>query len=122
MKKLLAICSIFFTVCATLTGCGDNNDGHYTDDGNGSVIDESTTDKRYETTSKGRDDHDVRDRVDDAADGIGDAGKDIVDGAGDAGKELIDGAKDAADDVIDGLDGEKEHDRDKTTTTKRNND
>ena len=23
MKKLLAICSIFFTVCATLTGCGD---------------------------------------------------------------------------------------------------
>ena len=35
MKKLLAICSIFFTVCATLTGCGDNNAEHYTDDGNG---------------------------------------------------------------------------------------
>ena len=94
MKKLLAICSIFFTVCATLTGCGDNNDGHYTDDGNGAVIEDSTADKKYESTAD-RDDKTVRDHVRDAADGVGDAGKDIVDGAGDAGKEAIDGVKDA---------------------------
>lgn len=118
MKKLLAICSIFFTVCATLTGCGDNNDGHYTDDGNGAVIEDSTTGKKYETTA----DNDIRDRVDDAADGIGDAGKDIIDGAGDAGKEAIDGAKDAADDIIDGLDGDKEHDEEETTSRKNHKD
>lgn len=115
MKKLLAICSIFFTVCATLTGCGDNNDGHYTDDGNGSVTEEYTTDKKYESTS---DDHSVRERIDDAVDGAGDAGKDIIDGAGDAGKEAVDGVKDAADDIMDGLDGEKEHDEEKTTSRK----
>ena len=115
MKKLLAICSIFFTVCATLTGCGDNNDGHYTDDGNGAVIEDSTTGKKYETTA----DNDIRDRVDDAADGIGDAGKDIIDGAGDAGKDVIDGAQNAVDDVIDGLDGKKEHDGEKSTTTNK---
>ena len=118
MKKLLAICSIFFTVCATLTGCGDNNDGHYTDDGNGAVIEDSTTDKKYESNA----DNDIRDRVDDAADGIGDAGKDIIDGAGDAGKEAIDGAKDAADDIIDGLDGDKEHDEEETTSRKHRKD
>ena len=118
MKKLLAICSIFFTVCATLTGCGDNNDGHYTDDGNGSVVEDTNTDEKYESHADGRDPS-IGDRVDDAADGIGDAGKDVIDGAGDAGKEIIDGAKDVADDVIDGLDGKKEHDREKTTTTHR---
>ena len=117
MKKLLAICSIFFTVCATLTGCGDNNDGHYTDDGNGSVIEDRTSDKTYESHTDKKDDHDISDRADDAADGLGDAGKDIVDGAGDAGKEIIDGAQNAADDVIDGLDGDKEHDEKSTTTT-----
>ena len=117
MKKLLAICSIFLTVCATLTGCGDNNDGHYTDDGNGAIIEESTTEKRYESTTDKRHDSSAKDRIEDAADGIGDAGKDIVGGAGDAGKDIIDGAKDAVDDVIDGLDGKKEHDRTDTSTT-----
>ena len=118
MKKLLAICSIFLTVCATLTGCGDNSDGHYTDDVNGTVITENTTDKEYKSTTDRKDDDSIRDRVDDAADGVGDAGKDIVDGAGDAGKELIDGAQNAADDVIDGLDGDKKDDK-KTTTKKK---
>ena len=114
MKMHLAICSIFLAACATLTSCGDNNDGHYTDNGNGAVIEDSTTSKRDNDM---RDGDSVRDRVDDAADGVGDAGKDIIDGAGDAGKDIIDGAKDAADDVIDGLDGEKEHDNKKSTTT-----
>ena len=117
MKKLLAICSIFFTVCATLTGCGDNNDGHYTDDGNGAVIEDSTTEKRYESTTEPTRTNTIKDRVDDAADGIGDAGKDIVGGAGDAGKDIIDGAQNAADDVIDGLDGDKEHDSETSSTT-----
>ena len=106
MKKHLAICSIFFTVCAALTGCGNNNDGHYTDDENGMVTEHSTTDRRYEETTKTTD-KTIKDRLDDAADGAGEAGKDIVSGVGDAGKELINGAKDAVDDVIDGMDGEK---------------
>ena len=106
MKKLLAICSIFFTVCAALTSCGNNNDGHYTDDGTGIVTEHSTTAKKYESTTDRRD-NSAKDRLDDAADGAGDAGKDIVSGVGDAGKDLIDGAQDAVDDVIDGLDGEK---------------
>ena len=54
-----------------------------------------------------------------AADGVGDAGKDIIGGAGEAGKDIIDGAENAADDVIDGLDGDKEHDDEKTTTKKK---
>ena len=117
MKKLLAICSIFFSVCATLTSCGDNNDGHYTDNGNGAVIEDGTIEKKDEITTKKKAKDSIRDRVDDAVDGAGDAGKDIVDGAGDAGKDLIDGAKDAADDVIDGLDGDKERDAEDSTTT-----
>lgn len=119
MKKLLAICSIFVTVCATLTSCGDNNDGHYTDDGNGAVIEDRTIDKHSEDTTEKNRDKSVRDRVDDAADGVGDAGKDIIGGAGEAGKDIIDGAENAADDVIDGLDGDKEHDDEKTTTKKK---
>ena len=107
MKKLLAICSIFFTVCAALTGCGDNNDGHYSDNGNGVVTEYGTTDKRYETTAEKRTDS-VKDRVEDAADGIGDAGKDI-----------IGGAQNAADDIIDGMDGEKESEAMTTITDHR---
>jgi hypothetical protein len=117
MKKLLAICSIFFTVCTTLTSCGDNNSGHYTDDGNGAVIDQTTTTVKHESTTTTMHKSTVKDRAEDAADGIGDAGKDIVSGVGDAGKDLIDGAQNAVDNVIDGMDGEKET---KTTTTHRN--
>ena len=116
MKKLLAICSIFFTACAALTGCGDNNDGHYTADGNGSGIEHGTTEKKYESTTNGSTDS-VKDRLDDAADGAGDAGKDIAGGIGNAGKDLIDGAQNAVDDVIDGMDGEKET---STVTTRKN--
>ena len=114
MKKLLAICSIFFTVCTALTNCGDNNSGHYTDDGNGTVIDHTTTTVKHESTITTTRDSSVKDRAEDAADGVGEAGKDIVSGVGDAGKDLIDGAKDAVDDVIDVIDGEKETN---TTTT-----
>lgn len=113
MKKLLAICSIFFTACAVLTGCSDNNDGHYTDDGNGSIVEHSTTDKKQESTTTTIT---VKDRVEDAADGAGEAAKDIVGGVGDAGKDIIDGAQDAVDDVVDGINSKKE-----TTTSSKAN-
>ena len=118
MKKLLAICSIFFTVCTAFASCGDNNEGHYTDDNNGTVIDQSTTGKKYESTTAEKSSS-AKDRLDDAADGVGDAGRDIVSGVGDAGKDLIDDAKDAVDDVIDGMDGEKETDSATTTSKDR---
>ena len=106
MKKLLAICSIFLSVCATLTGCGSGDTPY--DSNNDSVV--SSDDKR------GRDD-------DRKSDSVGDHVDDAIDGVGEAGKDIIDGATNAADDIIDGLDGEKDHDRDnkdsKTTTTTR---
>lgn len=114
MKKFLAICSIFFTVCATFTACGDNNDGHYTDDGNGMITqDERTTAERYDSTTTAGRDNDTGDWAKDAVDGVGDAGKDVIGGAADAGKDIIDGAEDAVDDVIDGLDGDEDRDGDR---------
>lgn len=117
MKNLLAICSIFFTVCTALTSCGDNNSGHYTDDGNGSVIDQTLTTVKHESTTTTMYESKIKDKSEDFADGVGNAGKDIVSGVGDAGKEIIDGAKNAVDDVIDGIDGKKETE---TTTTHKN--
>lgn len=116
MKKLLAICSIFFTVCTAFASCGDNNDGHYTDDGNGAVVDQTTTDRKYESTTAATKSS-AKDRLEDAADGAGEAGMDIVSGISGAGKDLIDGAQNAVDDVIDGMDGEKET-ASATTTSK----
>ncbi|HRR77012.1 MAG TPA: hypothetical protein P5191_09415 [Ruminococcus sp.] len=84
MKKLLAICSIFFTVCATFTACG-SDDTTYDSNNDSAVV------------SEDRDDHKIKDHA-----------KDAVDGAGDAGKDIIEGVTDAAGDIIDGLDGKKE--------------
>ncbi len=97
MKKLLAICSIFFTVCATFTACG-SGDTTYDSNNDSAVV---TEDK----------DHSVKEHAEDALDGIGDAGKDI-----------IEGATDAAGEIIDGLDGEKDthhHDEDTTKATRK---
>jgi histone chaperone ASF1 len=112
MKKLLAICSIFFSVCATFTGCGSEDTPY--DSNNDSVV--SSDEKN------GRDD-------DRKSDSVGDHVDDAIDGVGDAGDDIIKGATDAADDIVDGLDGEKDHDKDdkkdkddkdsKTTTTTR---
>lgn len=105
MKKLLAICSILFTVCATFTACGTGDESYMS---NGSSSEELVTK-----------DKSVGDRVDSAIDGIGDAGKDI-----------IGGATDAADDIEDGLEGDNNRDSstdahdddDENSTTTDNND
>ena len=103
MKKLLAICSIFFTVCAAFTSCGSDN-ASYRNDENTTRAEERTDDRRD-------------------ADSAGDYAKDAVDGAADAGKDLVDGVGDAADDIIDGVDGKKEADvtreRETATTTRK---
>ena len=117
MKNLLAICSIFFTVCTALTSCGDNNSGHYTDNGNGTVNEQSLTTVNHESTTTTIHESTIKEKAEDVADGVSSAGKDIVSGIGDAGKNLIDGAKNAVDDVIDGMNGKKAT---KTTTTHKN--
>ena len=80
MKKLLAICSIFFTVCTAFTSCGS---------------DDTTYDSNNDTTSVTMDDHSVGEHVSDA-----------IHGAGEAGGDIIEGITDAAGDIVDGLDGE----------------
>lgn len=93
MKKLLAICSIFLTVCATFTGCGDGDPAYGSND-RSSAVEE--------------DERDLKDHAKDAADGVGDAGKDIVEGV-----------TDAVDDVLDGLDGRREDERSTSATSRR---
>ncbi len=106
MKKLLAICSIFFTVCTAFTSCG-------------------AEDAKYETDGTERTTY-VEDKDERDNDSAGDYAKDAIDGAKDAGKDLVDGAGDAADDIIDGVDGKKEDDvtRERTSNekTRRNRD
>ncbi len=100
MKRLLAICSILFTVCATFTACGSGDTTYDSNSDSSSVIDERSH----------RDDS-IKDHAEDA-----------VDGVGEAGEELIEGATDAAGDIIDGLDGEDDSSRShRTTTTSRRN-
>ncbi len=103
MKKLLAICSIFLTVCATFTACGsENNSG--TSDRESSAVTDDRKDVDKDKDSAG-------DRIDDA-----------IDGAGEAGDDIIEGATDAVDDVVDGLmgDDDDDHDdREKKTETKK---
>ena len=93
MKKLLAICSIFFSICTCFTACGSEDAGP---DGDGG---------RSETY---RSEADSRTSGNDAGDHVDDA----IDGVGDAGGELIEGVTDAADDIIDGLDGDEDDDED----------
>lgn len=101
MKKLLAICSAFFTICA-FTSCGSNRDGSM----DGDTRNESYASNYDRSDRSDRDTgDDVRDYVSGAVDGVGEAGKDIVTGAGEAGKDIIDGVESAADHVIDGVDG-----------------
>ena len=80
MKKVLAICSIFFTVCTAFTSCGS---GDKTYDSNP----DNRTTTMYGTTA-------------------GEYVSDAIHGAGKAGNDLIDGVTDAAGALVDGLDGE----------------
>jgi len=95
MKKHLAICSIIFTICATFTACG-SDDTTYNSNSDSSYVNEDR-------------DESVKDHVDDAIDGVGDAGGD-----------LIEGVTDAAGNIIDGLDGKKENHNSNSRTTSRN--
>ena len=63
MKKLLAICSIFFTVCTAFTSCGS---------------DDTTYDSNDGTTSVTIDDNSVGEHVSDAINGVGEAGGNII--------------------------------------------
>lgn len=93
MKKLLAICSIFLTVCATFTACGSENNSDKSDREKSSVTD------------------DRRD-MDKDKDSAGDRVDDVIDGAGEAGDDIIEGATDAIDDVVDGITGDDDDDDD----------
>mgnify|MGYP006932493735 CR=1 FL=1 len=86
MKKILAICSIFFTLCTSFASCGNNDNDNDTDIS-------SVTDNRIVDDEKNSS---AGDYVDDA-----------LDGAEDAGEDLLDGITDAADDIVDGVDGSR---------------
>ena len=114
MKKLLAICSLFFTVCVTFTGCGDNESSYASGhdvmpETHTEIITDSPSTGRVteKTTERRRHDDDGRDNS------VGDYVNDAVDGVEDAGEDIIDGAGDAVEDVVDGLDGDPESDADR---------
>ena len=110
MKKLLAICSVFFSVCAALTSCGEAE--RYSDSDNDHVVQIPTTEEEYESRYERHENTTSRNTVKDA----GDYANDVIDGVEDAGEDIIDGAGDAAKDVIDGVDGNKADEHEPTTT------
>ena len=112
MKKLLAICSVFFSACAALASCGDAD--RRTDADSGLQI--PTTEEKYESRYERHENTTDRNKMKDA----GDYADDIIDGVEDAGEDIIDGAGDAAKDIIDGVDGSKsdKHEDSRTTTTR----
>lgn len=91
MKKILAICSIFFTICTVFTGCGSNDTPY-------------DSNKDHSSDERGTDS--VKEYVTDAIDGVGDAGKDI-----------IDGVTNAVGDIVDGFDGDDDNNSRSTTST-----
>ena len=94
MKKLLAVCSVFFSVCAFFTGCGNNmKDSNGKNDGS-----KVSADEPYESNFEHNDD-----KTNDAGDYV----SSVIEGVEDAGEDIVEGAGDAASDVIDGLDGDK---------------
>ena len=113
MKKLLAICSVFFSVCAAFTSCGDMDDHSDVDNDYGIQI--PTTEEDYESKYERREDTTSRNKVKDAGDYAGG----VIDGVEDAGEDIIDGAGDAAEDVIDDIDGDKsdKHEDEHSATT-----
>ena len=93
MKKLLAICSVFLSVCATFTGCGANENSGSSDHEDSAII----GDGDY----MDRDEDPTAERIDDEIDDVRDAGEDI-----------IGGATDAIDDIMGGDDHDSERDHD----------
>ena len=101
MKKILAISALFLTIPTFLTGCGVGRDDKVSESGyyseHGDRDDRNNRDESSDMGRNDREDHPVRDGVNDAIDGVESAADDVVDGVGDA-----------ANDIVDGLDGERE--------------
>jgi len=76
MKKVLAICSIFFTVCTAFTSCGSDDTSYDSNNGTAAVT---------------MDDDSVGERVSDAIHGAGKAGDDVIEGVTDAAGNIISG-------------------------------
>lgn len=91
MKKILAICSIFFTICTAFTGCGSK-------------------DTPYDSNN----DKDVNRSTNSAGEYVSEA----VSGVGDAGKDIIGGVTDAVGDIVDGFDGNNDNNSKSTTSTR----
>lgn len=93
MKKILAICSIFFTICTAFTSCGSDDTPY--DSNKDSAVNRSTN-------------------------SAGEYVSEAVSGVGDAGKDIIEGVTGAVGDIVDGFDGkdDKKHDDNSTTSTR----
>ncbi len=105
MKKLLAICSVFLSVCATFTGCGANDNSGTSDREDSAII----GDGDY----MDRDEDPTAERIDDEIDDVKDAGEDIIGGATDAIDEIMGG--DSRDRDRNERERHSEEDRERTT-------
>ena len=109
MKKLLAICSVFLSVCATLTGCGANDNSGRSDREESGIVGE---DGHY----MDRDEDPTAERIDDEIDDVRDAGDDIIEGATDAIDDIMGGdSHDNRDEKRDERDGENHSEASRTT-------
>lgn len=128
MKKYLTVTSLLLAVCASLSSCGADTDNNEYDDNHIYATEphRNDHDDRRDTQTDANNMYDdeliettvvtnetaiVTDRtasdyVNDAVNGVENAGEEIIDGAGNAVGEIIDGAGDAVEDVVDGFDGE----------------
>ena len=105
MKKLLAICSVFLSVCATFTGCGANDNSGTSDREDSAIVDDGDY--------MDRDEDPTAERIDDEIDDVKDAGEDIIGGATDAIDDIMGG--DCRDSDRDERERHSEEDREKTT-------
>lgn len=111
MKKLLAICSVFLSVCATFTGCGANDNSGTSDREDSAIVDDGDY--------MDRDEDPTAERIDDEIDDVKDAGEDIIGGATDAIDDIMGGdSRDRDRDERDERDERERHseeNREKTT-------
>lgn len=105
MKKLLAICSVFLSVCATFTGCGANDNSGTSDREDSAIVDDGDY--------MDRDEDPTAERIDDEIDDVKDAGEDIIGGATDAIDDIMGG--DSHDRDRDERERHSEENREKTT-------
>lgn len=107
MKKLLAICSVFLSICATFTGCGEKDNSDRADRRDSGVMDDDGDYMQRDTDP-------TAERIDDEIDDVRDAGEDIIGGATDAVDDILGGDNhDHRDDNED--DRERHSETDRTT-------